>query len=141
MKETVEYLYGDEDFELDDAEFISKEAILELPITPYCTKKLKEQISSRRAVALRKKAKTIIKRVSRIDSVSAIGVRSTRLIEQQPLEGIIHDICVIGNIDNKSFNKVILIRDTVSDEHELPIVPFNENSENQAFEIVWRRNK
>lgn len=76
--------------------------------------------------------------MSNINGIRSIGLASTRLVNQEPCDGIIHDICVIGKLDNKTFIEVLAVRDEISNSKELPIAPLPVNDDDQ-FEIVWTR--
>lgn len=131
-----DYDFGSDYEPCENPEIISRTIILELPFKPSYLKKLKAKVSSPDAVSVREKAKVIIERVSKLDNVSEIGIGSTRLSQQLPLEGIIHSICVAGDISNETFNKIILIRDEHSNFSELPIIPLNV-MDYLGYELVW----
>ena len=92
-----------------------------------------------RQMVLREKAKVLVNALSEVGSVSTIGVMVCRYVDVKPMDGIILGICIKGDLDNRSFNEIISIRDGISNYDELPIDPLVFESDTEPYEIVWTK--
>lgn len=138
------YGYGDEDY-CDEAFLLTEDKLrLSEDETGFLLTRKGERlfiacVNSKKAKERSRAAKLFVSRVSKLGSVSAIGVSSSRLSTTLPIDGFVHSICVIGNLDNKSFNEIIRVRDEITGFDELPIMPLDD-FDDQAYETVWVRS-
>lgn len=100
----------------------------------------RKEARSENATVKRNVIKLMVREASKHDLVLALGVSSTRFTDMLPVDGIIHSICVVGALDNKTFNDLVNARDSVSTRDELPLMPFPCIDECEPYEIIWRRS-